>query len=248
MTYSESPFSQLSDELWQVFGGYRRFPTTRAMCTFFFIKGPAGNGRGSRSANGIGHTRAPRQYLPVDAAWRHRINTRGCSLTAPRQTRWCSLMAPRQYQEMQPNGTAAIPGDAAWRHLSNTRGCSLTAPRQYQEMQPNGTAAIPGDAAWRHLSNTRGCSLMAPRQYQMTEMFTGISFGRYSFPDGKLVCSDISKALVWVTWRSIRCGQVTWQGSVDVRGARAAIGSGRAGAGEGDRAGSPTVAASPPTN
>ena len=32
MTYSESPFSQLSDELWHVFGGRRRFPTTRAMC------------------------------------------------------------------------------------------------------------------------------------------------------------------------------------------------------------------------
>ena len=30
MTYSESPFSQLSDELWHVFGGRRRFPTTRA--------------------------------------------------------------------------------------------------------------------------------------------------------------------------------------------------------------------------
>ena len=29
MTYSESPFSQLSDELWHVFGGRRRFPTTR---------------------------------------------------------------------------------------------------------------------------------------------------------------------------------------------------------------------------
>ena len=31
MTYSESPFSQLSDELWHVFGGRRRFPTTRAV-------------------------------------------------------------------------------------------------------------------------------------------------------------------------------------------------------------------------
>ena len=31
MTYSESPFSQLSDELWHVFGGRRRFPTTRAL-------------------------------------------------------------------------------------------------------------------------------------------------------------------------------------------------------------------------
>ena len=29
MTYLESPFSQLSDELWHVFGGRRRFPTTR---------------------------------------------------------------------------------------------------------------------------------------------------------------------------------------------------------------------------
>ena len=29
MTYSESPFSQLSYELWHVFGGRRRFPTTR---------------------------------------------------------------------------------------------------------------------------------------------------------------------------------------------------------------------------
>ena len=29
MTYLESPFSQLSDELWHVFGGHRRFPTTR---------------------------------------------------------------------------------------------------------------------------------------------------------------------------------------------------------------------------
>ena len=29
MTYSESPFSQLSDELWHVFGGRQRFPTTR---------------------------------------------------------------------------------------------------------------------------------------------------------------------------------------------------------------------------
>ena len=32
MTYSESPFSQLSDELWHVFGGRRRFPTTRVGC------------------------------------------------------------------------------------------------------------------------------------------------------------------------------------------------------------------------
>ena len=32
MTYSESPFSQLSDELWHVFGGRRRFPTTRGGC------------------------------------------------------------------------------------------------------------------------------------------------------------------------------------------------------------------------
>ena len=31
MTYSESPFSQLSDELWHVFGGRRRFPTTRGV-------------------------------------------------------------------------------------------------------------------------------------------------------------------------------------------------------------------------
>ena len=31
MTYSEPPFSQLSDELWHVFGGRRRFPTTRAV-------------------------------------------------------------------------------------------------------------------------------------------------------------------------------------------------------------------------
>ena len=30
MTYSESPVAQLSDELWHVFGGRRRFPTTRA--------------------------------------------------------------------------------------------------------------------------------------------------------------------------------------------------------------------------
>ena len=29
MASSESPFSQLSDELWHVFGGRRRFPTTR---------------------------------------------------------------------------------------------------------------------------------------------------------------------------------------------------------------------------
>ena len=31
MTYSESPFSHLSDELWHVFGGRRKFPTTRAL-------------------------------------------------------------------------------------------------------------------------------------------------------------------------------------------------------------------------
>ena len=31
MTYSESQFSQLSDELWHVFGGRRRFPTTRGV-------------------------------------------------------------------------------------------------------------------------------------------------------------------------------------------------------------------------
>ena len=30
MSFAESPFSQLSDELWHVFGGRRRFPTTRA--------------------------------------------------------------------------------------------------------------------------------------------------------------------------------------------------------------------------
>ena len=32
MTYSETPFSQLSDELWHVFGGRPMFPTTRDHC------------------------------------------------------------------------------------------------------------------------------------------------------------------------------------------------------------------------
>ena len=59
MTYSESPFSQLSDELWHVFGGRRRFPTTRAQAATKLIRetglgegwgagrGPAGDRKGA---------------------------------------------------------------------------------------------------------------------------------------------------------------------------------------------------------
>ena len=42
MTYSESPVSQLSDEIWHVFGGRRRFPTTRAQQHLVQPHGQAG--------------------------------------------------------------------------------------------------------------------------------------------------------------------------------------------------------------
>ena len=64
MTYSESPFSQLSDELWHVFGGRRRFPTNRGWgdgdsgdCDLYW---PAENGQIATTQSADGCT-----YLPM---------------------------------------------------------------------------------------------------------------------------------------------------------------------------------------